>query len=54
VPDVPVEPSAPADDGDLLCPPVCTAAYGPRGDTHRLPPGIDLALAELMLKGIQP
>lgn len=53
-PEVPVEPSAPTDGDDLLCPPVCTAAYGPRGDSGRLPAGIDLALAELMLKGIQP
>ncbi|WP_409468703.1 MCE family protein [Streptomyces sp. HC307] len=50
LPDAPATPSAPS-GGDLLCPPVCTAGYG----THRgLPPGIDLALAELMLKGIQP
>ncbi|MEV0170127.1 MCE family protein [Streptomyces sp. NPDC050803] len=51
LPSVPTPtPSAPA-TGDLLCPPVCTAAHGTgRG----LPPGIDLALAELMLKGIQP
>ncbi|MGW3725984.1 MCE family protein [Streptomyces sp. NPDC000851] len=50
LPDAPVTPSAPS-GGDLLCPPVCTAGYG----THRgLPPGIDLELAELMLKGIQP
>ncbi|WP_030239272.1 MCE family protein [Streptomyces sp. NRRL S-455] len=54
VPEVPVEPSAPSDGGDVLCPPVCTAGYGPRADSGRLPPGIDLALAELMLKGIQP
>ncbi|MBZ9645133.1 MCE family protein [Streptomyces sp. PSKA30] len=50
LPDAPATPSAPS-GGDLLCPPVCTAGHG----THRgLPPGIDLALAELMLKGIQP
>jgi phospholipid/cholesterol/gamma-HCH transport system substrate-binding protein len=54
VPDVPTKPSAPADDGDLLCPPVCTAAYGSQRDARGLPPGIDLGLAELMLKGIQP
>ncbi|WP_030900540.1 MULTISPECIES: MCE family protein [unclassified Streptomyces] len=54
VPEVPVEPSAPSDGGDVLCPPVCTAGYGPRADSGRLPPGIDPALAELMLKGIQP
>ncbi|UUU27979.1 MCE family protein [Streptomyces sp. DSM 40750] len=53
-PEVPVEPSAPTDGDDLLCPPVCTAGYGPRADSGRLPAGIDLALAELMLKGIQP
>ncbi|MBX9396742.1 MCE family protein [Streptomyces sp. TRM72054] len=49
VPEAPAAPSAPS--GDLLCPPVCTAAYGTGQD---LPPGIDLALAELLLKGIQP
>ncbi|MFI9819520.1 MCE family protein [Streptomyces sp. NPDC052013] len=50
LPDAPATPSAPP-GGDLLCPPVCTAGH----DTHRgLPPGIDLELAELMLKGIQP
>ncbi|GGY13354.1 MCE family protein [Streptomyces djakartensis] len=54
VPRTPAEPSAPSDGGDPLCPPVCTAGYGPRGDSGRLPAGIDLALAELMLKGIQP
>lgn len=54
VPEVPDGPSAPSDGDDLLCPPVCTAGYGPRADSGRLPPGIDLALAELMLKGIQP
>ncbi|MPY58758.1 MCE family protein [Streptomyces spongiae] len=69
-PDVPVEPSSPADGGDLLCPPVCSAGYGTAGygtagygtagpdgsgsDSGRLPPGVDLALAELLLKGIQP
>ncbi|MBX9359752.1 MCE family protein [Streptomyces sp. WAC04114] len=53
VPDTPVEPPAPRDT-DPLCPPVCTAAHGPLPDARRLPPGIDLALAELMLKGIQP
>ncbi|GAA3780341.1 MCE family protein [Streptomyces phyllanthi] len=57
-PDVPVDPSAPTDGdgdgGDLLCPPVCTAGYGTEDGSGRLPPGIDLALAELMLKGIQP
>ncbi|MBG0851488.1 MCE family protein [Streptomyces spinoverrucosus] len=53
-PDLPEAPPAPAPSppsGDLLCPPVCTAAHGTDRD---LPPGIDLALAELLLKGIQP
>ncbi|MGP4007651.1 MCE family protein [Streptomyces sp. 4N124] len=50
LPDAPAAPSAPSDGGPL-CPPVCTAAYGTGRD---LPPGMDLALAELMLKGIQP
>jgi phospholipid/cholesterol/gamma-HCH transport system substrate-binding protein len=63
VPDLPTEPPPPpgggdgggggGGGGDVLCPPVCTAAHG-HGDTRRLPPGIDLALAELMLKGMQP
>ncbi|WP_367323633.1 MCE family protein [Streptomyces sp. HUAS ZL42] len=45
-------PSAPSDGGgDLLCPPVCTAGFTTAG---RLPEGIDLELAELMLKGVQP
>ncbi|WP_114256180.1 MCE family protein [Streptomyces sp. Go-475] len=56
LPDTPVEPPAPTSpsDGGPLCPPVCTAAYGPPAGSHRLPPGIDLDLAELLLKGIQP
>jgi phospholipid/cholesterol/gamma-HCH transport system substrate-binding protein len=37
--------------GDVLCPPVCTAGYGAGGDW---PEGINLELAELMLKGVQP
>ncbi|MFF3285998.1 MCE family protein [Streptomyces sp. NPDC003023] len=49
--------SPPAGGDGPLCPPVCTssyAAYGDAfGDERRLPPGIDLALAELMLKGMQ-
>lgn len=56
VPNTPGAPSAPADEGDPLCPPVCTsryAAYGDGEDAARYP-GIDLALAELMLKGMQP
>ncbi|MEU1848629.1 MCE family protein [Streptomyces sp. NPDC019990] len=53
-PEAPAEPSAPSDGGDLLCPPVCSASYGPRAGSGRLPAGIDLALAELMLKGMHP
>ncbi|MET9827979.1 MCE family protein [Streptomyces sp. NPDC006385] len=53
-PSVP-SPSAPSGDGEVLCPPVCTAGYG---GGHRgaggWPEGIDLELAELMLKGVQP
>ncbi|OAH09399.1 MCE family protein [Streptomyces jeddahensis] len=54
-PSSPATPSAPS-GGDLLCPPVCSSNYAGYGrpDGHRLPPGIDLELAELMLKGIQP
>ncbi|MDF3143781.1 MULTISPECIES: MCE family protein [unclassified Streptomyces] len=45
-------PSAPSGGGgDLLCPPVCTAAWVAGGDW---PEGINLELAELMLKGVQP
>ncbi|MCP3819251.1 MCE family protein [Streptomyces sp. A3M-1-3] len=50
-------PSAPPDGGELLCPPMCSssyAAYEGRDGADGLPPGIDLALAELMLKGMQP
>ncbi|MET8243857.1 MCE family protein [Streptomyces sp. NPDC005202] len=55
VPKTPAQPSASAGGGgDVLCPPVCTASYGTSGDARRLPPGINLALAELLLKGIQP
>jgi phospholipid/cholesterol/gamma-HCH transport system substrate-binding protein len=54
VPKPPVSTSPPPGGGGPLCPPVCTAAYGTAGNARRLPPGIDLALAELMLKGIQP
>ncbi|MFP1625027.1 MCE family protein [Streptomyces sp. 5K101] len=53
----PGTPSAPGGDGPL-CPPVCTGSHasyaGASGDGRRLPAGIDLALAELMLKGMQP
>ncbi|WP_128428043.1 MCE family protein [Streptomyces cyaneus] len=45
-------PSAPSGGGgDLLCPPVCNAAWAAAGDW---PEGINLELAELMLKGVQP
>ncbi|MEU6506025.1 MCE family protein [Streptomyces sp. NPDC046942] len=54
VPSAPAVPSTPSDGSTLLCPPVCTAAYSTGGGSHRLPPGIDLGLAELMLKGIMP
>ncbi|SDO24655.1 phospholipid/cholesterol/gamma-HCH transport system substrate-binding protein [Streptomyces sp. cf386] len=49
-------PSAPSGGGgDLLCPPVCTAGYGSGYRTGGdWPEGIDLDLAELMLKGVQP
>jgi len=53
-PSVPAVPSTPTDGSTLLCPPVCTAAYGSKGGSRRLPPGVDLGLAELMLKGILP
>ncbi|GGS46099.1 MCE family protein [Streptomyces violaceus] len=55
-PSVQSSPSAPDGGGDPLCPPVCTAGYGSHG--YRTggdwPEGIDLELAELMLKGVQP
>ncbi|WP_405873904.1 MlaD family protein [Streptomyces sp. NBC_00005] len=47
----PSVPSAPSGGGGPLCPPVCTSSYTTQGE---LPEGIDLALAELMLKGVQP
>ncbi|MEU5521341.1 MCE family protein [Streptomyces sp. NPDC047860] len=52
LPDAPTSP-APPREGGPLCPPVCTAGFG-GGDSRRLPPGTDLALAELMLKGMLP
>jgi len=51
LPSSPSVPSAPSGGGGPLCPPVCTSSYATRGE---LPEGIDLALAELMLKGVQP
>ncbi|MFF8406034.1 MCE family protein [Streptomyces sp. NPDC015684] len=53
-PTVPSAPSTPSDGSSLLCPPVCAAAYSTRGGARRPPSGIDLGLAELMLKGILP
>ncbi|MEU0086745.1 MCE family protein [Streptomyces sp. NPDC006274] len=53
----PDAPPPPGGDGPL-CPPVCTGSQVAHGygddDGRRLPAGIDLALAELMLKGMQP
>ncbi|MGW7465129.1 MCE family protein [Streptomyces xantholiticus] len=53
----PGAPTSPGGDGPL-CPPVCTGSHASyeeaSGDGRRLPAGIDLALAELMLKGMQP
>ncbi|UYQ65287.1 MCE family protein [Streptomyces peucetius] len=50
--------SPPSGGGGPLCPPVCTSSHasygGTYGDGRRLPAGIDLELAELLLKGIQP
>ncbi|MGV9346725.1 MCE family protein [Streptomyces spiralis] len=53
-PSAPTVPSTPSGGSTLLCPPVCTAAYGTEGGSRRLPPGVDPGLAELMLKGILP
>ncbi|MEU0187178.1 MCE family protein [Streptomyces sp. NPDC006207] len=54
VPSAPAVPSTPSHGSTLLCPPVCTAAYGTGDGARRFPPGVDPGLAELMLKGIQP
>ncbi|MFF7919785.1 MCE family protein [Streptomyces mirabilis] len=51
LPSSPSLPSGPSGGGGPLCPPVCTSSYTTQGG---LPEGIDLALAELMLKGVQP
>ncbi|MET9965224.1 mammalian cell entry protein, partial [Streptomyces sp. NPDC006356] len=51
LPNTPSSPSSPSVGDDPLCPPVCTATYATGGDW---PEGIDLELAELMLKGVQP
>ncbi|MFF9867617.1 MCE family protein [Streptomyces sp. NPDC013953] len=52
-------PSAPPGGGEGLCPPVCAGtqvshAGHEGGDGDGFPAGIDIALAELMLKGMQP
>lgn len=54
VPSAPTVPSTPSHGSTLLCPPVCTSAYGTGDGARRFPPGVDPALAELMLKGILP
>lgn len=51
LPPSPSVPSGPSGGGGPLCPPVCTSSYTTQGG---LPEGINLALAELMLKGVQP
>ncbi|MFD4551970.1 MCE family protein [Streptomyces sp. NPDC058246] len=51
VPSAPPGSSGSSGGGGPLCPPVCTSSYTTRGG---LPEGINLALAELMLKGVQP
>ncbi|MFJ7334586.1 MCE family protein [Streptomyces sp. NPDC101110] len=55
-PAVPSSPPAPTGGDGPLCPPVCTAGYGSGG--HRTggdwPEGVNLELADLMLKGVQP
>lgn len=56
LPDGPGGPAVPPPPGGGLCPPVCAgshASYG-GGSGDGRPPGVDLALAELMLKGMQP
>ncbi|GHF18418.1 MCE family protein [Streptomyces griseoluteus] len=53
-PPVPSAPATPSAGSSLLCPPVCTAAYGTGSGSRRLPPGVDTGLAELMLKGMLP
>ncbi|MFF3468516.1 MCE family protein [Streptomyces sp. NPDC001984] len=53
-PSVPPTPSVPSGGGGPLCPPVCTSSYTTDTTDADLPEGINLALAELMLKGVQP
>ncbi|MBT2443579.1 MCE family protein [Streptomyces sp. ISL-36] len=51
-------PTAPGGGTDLECLPLCTSAdpvfYGSEGHRSGPPPGIDLALAELLMKGLVP
>ncbi|MGW2565013.1 MCE family protein [Streptomyces sp. NPDC001537] len=56
LPSSPSVPSSPSGGGGPLCPPVCTSSYttGSHTTGARPPEGVDLALAELMLKGVQP
>ncbi|GAA3118584.1 hypothetical protein GCM10010449_45790 [Streptomyces rectiviolaceus] len=60
LPDAPDDPADPGGDGGQLCPPVCTgqyAAYGNgdgNGNSEGPAPGINLALAELLLRGVSP
>ncbi|MFE7773266.1 MCE family protein [Streptomyces sp. NPDC057445] len=55
-PDAPGTPSPPSGGNAPLCPPVCTGSQVSydTGSEGRYPTGVDLALAELMLKGMQP
>ncbi|MFF3314757.1 MCE family protein [Streptomyces sp. NPDC003035] len=56
-PPTPGAPAAPGGDADLECLPLCTPAdpvsYRSQGDSP-FPPGVDLALAELLMKGLVP
>ncbi|GAA3774042.1 MCE family protein [Streptomyces coacervatus] len=61
LPSSPSVPSTGSGGGGPLCPPVCTSSYttgdyttGSYTTGAKPPEGIDLALAELMLKGVQP
>ncbi|MFD4142668.1 MCE family protein [Streptomyces sp. NPDC058572] len=60
LPQAPGTPSASPGGVGPLCPPVCTSGYAARhaahggADADGFPPGVDPALAELMLKGMQP
>ncbi|TQK51100.1 phospholipid/cholesterol/gamma-HCH transport system substrate-binding protein [Streptomyces sp. SLBN-118] len=56
IPGAPTAPSSPPVGTDPLCPPVCTGSYASYGGgiAERFPAGASFALAELMLKGMQP